>query len=71
MTIICESGVMADALSTALYVLGEDKAIDYWRTYGGFDMVLVTDDGRVVATNGLYDAFSSYGDKYTYEYVSK
>lgn len=70
-TIICESGVMADALSTALYVLGEDKAIDYWRTYGGFDMVLVTDDGRVVATNGLYDAFSSYGDKYTYEYVSK
>ncbi len=70
-TIICESGVMADALSTSLYVLGEDKAIDYWRTYGGFDMVLVTDDDRVVATSGLYDVFSSYGDKYSYEYVSK
>lgn len=70
-TIICQSGLMADALSTTLYILGEDKAVDYWRTYGGFDMVLVTDDGRVVATSGLYDTFQSYGDKYSYEYVSE
>lgn len=57
-TIICEDGTMADALSTALYVLGESGAVNYYRTYGGFEMVLVTDDGRVVVSDGLRDDFT-------------
>lgn len=69
-TIVCESGVLADALSTALFVAGENAALAYWRTYGGFEMILVTDDGRVVTTSGLYDAFQTYGDSYTYEFAS-
>ena len=68
-TVVCPDGLLADALSTALFILGEDKAIDYWHTYGGFEMVLVTDDGRVVVTDGLYDTFSAYGENYEYEYV--
>ncbi|MEG1633877.1 MAG: FAD:protein FMN transferase [Oscillospiraceae bacterium] len=70
-TIVCEDGTMADALSTALFVLGESAALDYWRDYGGFEAVLVTGDGRVVVTGGLYDVFEPYGDTYTYEYASK
>lgn len=70
-TVVCTDGTTADALSTALFVLGEDKALDYWRTYGGFDLVLVTDDDRVVVTSGLYGSFQSYGDGYTYDYASK
>src|SRR5699024_3719013 len=39
-TIVCEDGTMADALSTALYVLGESGAKSYYETYGtDFDMV--------------------------------
>ncbi len=48
------NGAMCDAFSTALFVMGEEKALDFWRTGGyDFDLVLVTEDGRVVITAGL------------------
>ena len=64
-TIICEDGTMADCLSTAMFVLGESKALNYWRTYGGFDMILVTGDDRVVCTKGLIEEFTLSNDGYT------
>ena len=67
-TIVCEEGVEADALSTAMFVLGEEKALDYWRTYGGFEMILVTEDRRVIVTPGLTDCFEEDAD-YLYEYL--
>lgn len=69
-TIVCDSGLMADALSTALFVIGEEEALRYWRENGGFEMILVTDDNRVVTTSGLYDIFRTYSDNYTYEFAS-
>ena len=64
-TVVCPDGAMADCLSTAMFVLGEDGALDYWRTWGGFELLLVTTDGRVVLTDGLRDAFTANGDRYT------
>ena len=64
-TVICEDGTMADCLSTAMFVLGESKALNYWRTYGGFDMILVTGDDRVVCTKGLIEEFTLSNDGYT------
>lgn len=65
-------GTMCDALSTALFVMGEEKALDFWR--GGaydFDLVLVTEDGRVVITEGIADAFEKCEESgYRYEIVS-
>ena len=62
-TIICESGILADGLSTALYVMGEEKALAFWRAHLElFDAVLVTDDGRVLVTSGIAEAFSSERD---------
>lgn len=61
-TIVCPDGTLADALSTALFVLGEDGALKYWRSEGGFEFLLVTEDGRVVATAGLRDSFRLVGD---------
>ena len=66
-TILCESGTMADALSTAMFILGEEAALDYWRTYGGFDMILVTEDNRVVVVGEV--EFEETTDSYTYEYI--
>ena len=57
-TIVCKDGTMADCLSTAMYVLGEKSALKYWRDYGGFDMVMVTTDGRVICTSGLIEVFT-------------
>ena len=64
-TVICEDGTMADALSTALFVMGESKALNYWRTYGGFEMILVTSDDRIICTKGLIDNFTQTVDSYT------
>lgn len=52
-TIIADSGAYADALSTALFVVGKDKAIEYWRTYGDFEMILITKDGKIHYTQGV------------------
>lgn len=68
-TIVCSDGILADCLSTAMFVLGESDALSYWRTYGGFEMILVTTDGRVVLTDGLYGRFTPNGDRYEYSYV--
>ena len=63
------SGTVADAYSTALYVLGEDGAISLWHArQSDFDMVLVTEDGRVLYTPGLADCFDeTEGSGYVYQ----
>lgn len=67
-TIICDSGTMADCLSTSLFILGEEAAIDYRNTYGGFDMILVTEDDRVIVVGDV--EFEASAEGYTYEYVT-
>ncbi len=67
------SGAMCDALSTALFIMGEEKALDLWRHWDGtpFELVLVTEDGRVVVTEGLADRFTpDESGGYAYETVS-
>ena len=58
-TIICEDGTLADALSTAMFVLGESRALNYWRQYGGFEMILITKSKQVICTKGLIDVYSA------------
>ena len=66
------NGTMCDALSTALFVMGEEQALEFWRTSElDFDLVLVTEDDRVVMTGGIADRFTeSEGSGYIYETVS-
>ena len=65
------AGTRADAYSTALYVMGEHGAVDFWRVHKDFDMVLVTTDGRVVYTPGLAGAFhEAEGGSYVCEQLA-
>lgn len=50
-TVICDDGMWADALATALFLMGEQGALEYYREYGGFEAVIITDDGRIVVTS--------------------
>lgn len=60
-TIIGDNGLMCDALSTALFVAGTEKAQSYWREHSGFDMILVTDDRRILYTEGISESFENTG----------
>lgn len=53
-TVVSEDGMLADALSTALYIMGLEDALAYWRNYGeNFELVLITKTGELYATEGL------------------
>lgn len=67
-TVVSNDSVRADALSTALFVMGVDKATDYWRNNSGFELVLYTADKKMLVTEGLQDSLSS---ELSYDIVKK
>lgn len=57
--VISRDGVLADALSTALFVMGIDASIDFYETCGyDFEFIMVCDD-EVVASRGLEGSFDA------------
>ena len=70
-TIVGDKGGLCDGLSTSLFVLGREQAMDYWRTYGGFEAILV-EDREVWITGGLADSFVLMPDRgYTLHIVEE
>ncbi len=52
-TVVSSDGTLADALSTALFVMGKDRAQDFWREHSSeFDMILY-DGTALYVTPGL------------------
>jgi thiamine biosynthesis lipoprotein len=58
-TIIGKNGLECDALSTALFVLGYDKTIDYLKKHPENDVILVTDDKKVYYSDGIAEKFTN------------
>lgn len=61
-TVVAEEGRLCDALSTALFVMGLDRAVDYWQEHQNFDMILLTKNGEIYLTNDIVDAFTLNSD---------
>ena len=62
-TVVADSGLLCDGLSTALFVMGLDRGVQFWQTWRdhkdvSFDCIFITDDGSVYLTPGLADAFT-------------
>ena len=60
-TVVADEGVAADALSTALFVMGADRAPAFCRENGGFDCAILTDGGTLYLTEGIADCFALCG----------
>ena len=69
-SIISKDGTLADALSTSLFIMGEEKAIGYWKKNGSdFDILLMTKDNRLLVSAGIKDKIIS--DNYKIEVINK
>ncbi len=57
-TIVHDDGVLCDALSTACFVMGEEKSIALWRSLNSFEFLMVTEDGRLLVSEGNAGRFT-------------
>ena len=61
-TVVGPEGARCDALATALFVLGADRAAAFWRQHKDFEMILLTEDGELLITPQLAERFTPNED---------
>ena len=60
-SVITDEAFIGDGLSTALFVMGEEAAAEYWRAVGGFEFIMLMEDGSIVLTSGASELFTPGG----------
>lgn len=70
-TIVSADGTLADGLSTALFVMGREKAAAFWRENSDrFDAVLLDEENCLYVTEGIADDFAAESGR-TVEIIRK
>ena len=59
-SIVGSDGTVCDALSTALFVMGEEKGTQFWKDHPelDFEAIFVSQDGTIAVTEGLEEHFT-------------
>jgi thiamine biosynthesis lipoprotein len=68
-TVVTDRSINADALSTAVFILGADKGIKMLNGIKNTDAVLISEDGIVFVTAGLRDSFFLTDTDLKLEYI--
>lgn len=66
-TIISERGLVSDALSTGVFVMGLHKGMELIESLKGIEAVFVTGDKKVFVTKEIQDMFQLTDSKFSYE----
>jgi thiamine biosynthesis lipoprotein len=64
-TVVCDNGLLSDALSTLCILLGKDKALELVDYYNG-EAILVDQDRQVYVTEGISSSFVLQNAEYTW-----
>lgn len=68
-TIICDDGTIADAFSTSLFIMGLEKAVEFYKSSDiDFDMILLDKDNNIYITENIQDTFNT---SYNYNVIKK
>ena len=71
-TIVCDNGAMADALSTSVMVAGLQKGSELWRKLDNFGMIVITDSNEMYISEDIEDIFEVSDDvEYTIHIIQK
>lgn len=72
-TIISKDGTKADALSTAIFVMGLQKGIALWKNSSDFEVIFITTDGKVIATEDAdaHFVFEGRDNNFVYEVIAR
>ena len=60
-TVLSEDAFSGDGLSTALFVMGLQDAVRFWRETGGFEFVMIGDGGELYVSEGAAECFTPMG----------
>jgi thiamine biosynthesis lipoprotein len=72
-TVVCPDGAQADLMSTAFWLMGEEKGLALYEKlckdplFVSCDVIFVCADGRVLVSGGLKDSFTLTSQDYRWE----
>ncbi|EGO62034.1 ApbE family lipoprotein [Acetonema longum DSM 6540] len=66
-TLIMDSSFDADALDTAVFILGLEKGRELIRQFGGIEAVFITADKKIYITDGIKGSFKLYNEGNEYK----
>ena len=55
-TVICKSGITADAYATACLIMGSEESARFYRENDDFELIMVLENGKIQASEGIADS---------------
>ena len=68
-TLITDSSLDADALDTAVFILGLEKGKELIQQYGGVEAVFITTEKKIYVTEGLKGKFEFHDESNQFQYI--